>query len=374
MRSVSSRASKLSEAGGRLHNTNMAAANAALMGEQTELKRKRSVEIEIKRLEMEMNQKQFELKQQLELAKLEADRDISKAKEKAELAELEAKFAEAEFSQLLLNGDLSPSRALNALEMTPEITPVTSSFVFPSVSIQPSTFPATLRRVYKFPAAHERAQADPSLPRRVNTFPTIDTRGYGSPTLPASFLPSQTVTSQPNNFPSWSLPFLASTRVYTHSIVSVRVPTSTSTDAIPVTPTRFPLATSRVSPFLDRPAMSSGASNIANPYITRGVYGSQPVVTSYYSAFRFNTAVWCPQPAPLPTSENLLAMIAPTIEKINADGGLPAMQVLKFDGSPKNYPVFRKRFHQMVDSKALDEPTKMARLIQFLEGPALLAV
>ena len=28
----------------------------------------------------------------------------------------------------------------------------------------------------------------------------------------------------------------------------------------------------------------------------------------------------------------------------------------------------------MVDSKALDEPTKMARLIHFLEGPALLAV
>lgn len=46
------------------------------------------MEIEIKRLEMEMNQKQFELKQQLELAKLEADRDIYKAKEKTELAEL----------------------------------------------------------------------------------------------------------------------------------------------------------------------------------------------------------------------------------------------------------------------------------------------
>ena len=28
----------------------------------------------------------------------------------------------------------------------------------------------------------------------------------------------------------------------------------------------------------------------------------------------------------------------------------------------------------MVESKALDEPTKMARLLQFLEGPALLAV
>ena len=90
--SVSSRASKLSEAGERLHNTKMAVAKAALMEKQTELKRERSVEIEIKRLEMEMNQKQFELKQQLELAKLEADRDISKAKEKAEYKWLSLKL------------------------------------------------------------------------------------------------------------------------------------------------------------------------------------------------------------------------------------------------------------------------------------------
>ena len=266
VRSISSCASKLSEAGEGLHNTKIAAAKAALMEKQTELKRKRSVEIEIKRLEMEMNQKQFELKQQLELAKLEADRDISKVKEKAELAELEAKFAEAEFSQLLLNGDLSPSCALNPVELTPEITPVTSSHVVPAVSTQASTFPATPRRVYTFPAAHERTHADQSLTTRVNTFPTIDTRGhgnlsltsqdntlppiatrgYGSPTLPAPFLLSQTVTSQPHSFPSWSLPFVASTHVYTRPIVSVRVPTSSSTDAIPVTPTRFPLATSRV--------------------------------------------------------------------------------------------------------------------------------
>ena len=113
------------------------------------------------------------------------------------------------------------------------------------------------------------------------------------------------------------------------------------------------------------------------------------MVTSHNPASGFNTAgqgymctaastgpanVWCPPPAPLPTSENLLAMIATTMEKMNADRGLPAMQVLKFDGSPENYPVFRRRFNQMVNSKALDEPTKMARLIQFVEGPALLAV
>jgi len=67
-------------------------------------------------------------------------------------------------------------------------------------------------------------------------------------------------------------------------------------------------------------------------------------------------------------------MIATTMEKMKADHGLPALQVVKFDGSPENYPIFRQRFHQMVESKALYEPSKMARLLQFLEGPALLAV
>ncbi|XP_068671186.1 uncharacterized protein [Montipora foliosa] len=50
------------------------------------------------------------------------------------------------------------------------------------------------------------------------------------------------------------------------------------------------------------------------------------------------------------------------------------LQVLKFNGSPERYPLFRQRFHQMIESKALDEQTKMARLMQFLEGPALRAV
>lgn len=238
----------------------------------------------------------------------------------------------------------------------------------PAVSTQASTPPVTPRRVYTFPAAHERAYGDPSLPTRVNTFPTVDTRGHANSTLTTRdntllpiactllpFLPSQTVTSQPDNFPSSSLPFVDSTHVYTRPIGSMRVPTSSSTDVIPVTLTRFPLATSCVSPFQDRPAMSSWASYIANPSITRSVYSSQPIVTSHYSASRFNTAgqdytgttastgfanVWCPPPAPLPTSEKLLAMIASTVEKVNADCGSPLVRVLEFDGSPENYPVF----------------------------------
>ena len=89
-RSVSSRAlSKLSEASARRLKVKVAAAKAAMVEKQIEQKRRRSLEIEVKRLEFETKQ-EFEVTQQLELAKLEADQDVAEAKEKTEMAELEA--------------------------------------------------------------------------------------------------------------------------------------------------------------------------------------------------------------------------------------------------------------------------------------------
>ena len=72
--------------------------------------------------------------------------------------------------------------------------------------------------------------------------------------------------------------------------------------------------------------------------------------------------------------EGYLVSIASAMERITAGHGLPHLHVLKFDGSPEVYPLFRQRFYQLVETKALDELTKMARLLRFLKGPALHAV
>ena len=135
--------------------------------------------------------------------------------------------------------------------------------------------------------------------------------------------------------------------------------------------------------------MSSVLANTADLTGTRVVHSQNPVVSPYLHATGSSAAAQRniytavpsvadssqrPLPTPQPVSGNLLAMIATTMEKINADHGVPALKVVKFDGSPENYPMSRQRFHQMVESKAFDEPTKMARLLQFLHGPALLAV
>ena len=74
-------------------------------------------------------------------------------------------------------------------------------------------------------------------------------------------------------------------------------------------------------------------------------------------------------PTPQPVRRKILAMIANTMVKSHVDHGLPALKIVKFHGSPENYPMFRQSFYQMAESKALDELTKVARLLQFLEGP-----
>ena len=60
------------------------------------------------------------------------------------------------------------------------------------------------------------------------------------------------------------------------------------------------------------------------------------------------------------------------MERISASHDLPHVRVQKFNGSPQQYPSFRQRFKQLVETKPLDDA--VTRLLQFLEGPALLAV
>jgi len=187
---------------------------------------------------------------------------------------------------------------------------------------------------------------------------------------------STQVTAFPATFPYADVCHVSSTQVSLFSSSSLQVPS-------------LPEASSRESSFPVGPSKSSVLANTADLTGTRVVHCQTPVVFPYLHAHGSSaeaqgyndTAVPSvsdssqrPLPTPQPVSGNRLAMIATTMEKMNADHGLPALQVVKFDSSPENYPIFRQRFHQMVESRALDEPTKMARLLQFLEGPALLAV
>ena len=63
-----------------------------------------------------------------------------------------------------------------------------------------------------------------------------------------------------------------------------------------------------------------------------------------------------------------------TIQQLVIQQSLPPSEVKKFAGDPKDYPSFRYRFWEQVESKPLDETQKMNRLLQFLEGKARAAV
>ena len=67
-------------------------------------------------------------------------------------------------------------------------------------------------------------------------------------------------------------------------------------------------------------------------------------------------------------NEGFFASIASAMERITAGHGMPPLQVMKFDGSTEVHSLFRQRFYQLVENKALDARTNMARLFQFLEA------
>lgn len=68
------------------------------MQQQAEEKSKKMVELEVKRVEMEIKRTELELQHRLELTKLEAERDVTAARNQVELANLEASLAEQEIS------------------------------------------------------------------------------------------------------------------------------------------------------------------------------------------------------------------------------------------------------------------------------------
>ena len=287
----------------------------------------------------------------------------------------------------------------------------TQAYTFPAVSTQAYTLPAVSTQAYTLPAVSMQAYAPPALSTQAYASPAVPTKAYTPPSVPAQAYTLPDVSTQASTFPAvftnvyppsagssqaYTLPAVSSqaytlpavyTQAYTRPVVSTQVPAvpTALSSQIP----RPSEAASCVSSFPVGPAMFSVPSYTADFSGARVVHRYDPVVPLHHSAPGLSAAAsscnyssvssvadvpQCILPTPQPVGGNLLAMIAATMEKMNADHGLPALQVVKFDGSPENYPMFRQRFRQMVESRALDEPTKMARLLQFLDGPALLAV
>ena len=424
-----------------------------------------------------MKQKQFEFQHQLELAKLDAEKDVEEARERTEMAELECKLAEREFSCLLseenrperlsvekdidIDGNFTsatdagpqlvfPPAVSTQLASTPRdhANPVlfTSSAMFPILSTSFHAFPPTCSasstqvstcnvtssRVSVLPITFSLGSTLPTYSSRVPEFSTTSMRASAVPVASSRVSMLPTYSSQVPEFLTTSIRTsavpVASSRVSTLPTYSSRVPefstTSMRASAVPVACSRvstLPTYSSRVPdlppiptcasgvPVMSFPASSLPSSSLPEfpratscvPAVYPGVslfssqpYNAGPTFTHAAQAYGsvslpYHATPFCRPgayisspyvegahvpPSHQPVSENFLATVATTIEKISADQGLPPLQVLKFDGSPERYPLFRQRFHQMVESKALDEQTKMTRLLQFLEGPALRAV
>ena len=98
VKSNGSRVSKSSVCSSRSQRAKIEAAKALLMQQQGEERSKKLVELEVKRVEMEIKRTELELQHRLELTKLEAESEVTAARNQVELANLEASLAEQEIS------------------------------------------------------------------------------------------------------------------------------------------------------------------------------------------------------------------------------------------------------------------------------------
>ena len=146
------------------------------------------------------------------------------------------------------------------------------------------------------------------------------------------------------------------------------LPASSAPERLHAVPSLLHLRRPTTSKFVTRESSSAPVSQ-HNTQASGSIDSSYQAPTfGNYDAYA--SAQFVRESAPV-ISEGDLASIASAMERITAGLGLPPLQVLKFDGSLEVYPLFKQRFYQLVETKALGEQTKMACLLQFLEGPAL---
>ena len=73
-------------------------------------------------------------------------------------------------------------------------------------------------------------------------------------------------------------------------------------------------------------------------------------------------------------SGRTLTKLTSSLNSIVTRTNLPPLEVVKFTGDPGKYFQFKSRFDEMVLTQDLTESQQMSRLLQFLDGPARIAV
>ena len=73
-------------------------------------------------------------------------------------------------------------------------------------------------------------------------------------------------------------------------------------------------------------------------------------------------------------SGRILTKLTSSLNSIVTRTNLPPLEVVKFTGDPCKYFQFKSRFDEMVLKQDLTESQQMSRLLQFLDGPARIAI
>ena len=204
-----------------------------------------------------MKQKQFEFQHQLELAKLDAEKDVEEARERTEMAELECKLAEREFS-CLLSEENRPERLSveKDIDIDGNFTSATDAgpqlVLPPAVSTQLASTPQDHANPVLFPILSTSFHAFPPMCSASSTqVSTCNVTSSRVSVLPITFSLGSTLPASSSQVPEFlttsmraSAVPVASSRVSTLPTCSSRVPEFSTTS---MRASAVPVACSRVS-------------------------------------------------------------------------------------------------------------------------------
>ena len=122
--SIRSDDSRISTTTSKLREAKLAVTKASLIERQTASKTKRALQLELAKMDMEIKRKEVEYKQRYELTQIEMmEKELVEARDKIELAELEAEIAEQTVFELMKHKDKDKNNHTSS-------SPVTSSFLY----------------------------------------------------------------------------------------------------------------------------------------------------------------------------------------------------------------------------------------------------
>ena len=318
----------------RARDAKQQAVKLALVQKQAEDRKRR----ELARAELEIK------RNELELMKLKIEEEYAETKQQAELAQLQTEMTEGMIDagrpETKVSGlcNASADHTWNFLDSKVPRSPVSTYVTNAGLAT--------------------RSAMDPPIPN--STVPSIPVLDYGNSRFPTPVISPTVPRMPPRLQPHPRMNPLAGTAV--HPDVNIWSPQHNPYSDL------FGLGSSPESP----PVFPQVNTSFARSPSVHWLDGYQSSSAQHTYSTPDPNQQWMRMGSSEPV--NMYSAMASAIQQVALEKELPPTEIKKFEGDSAEYPRFRTRFYQLVESKSMSDEWKMTRLLQFVDGRAKKAI